>query len=195
MRDGLIALLSADANFEVIGHAADGMEGLRLCERLHPKLAIFDTTRLARTAIAASDQFALLKQATHLVCLTNSTSPPLVADTKPDENTCLQDNCTYHDLQEALLMSIQHQHSNNPSRELGPANAARNLPHPKKLSPKEQQVVQLIANGLSTKAIANLMGISFKTVATHRDHVKAKLGLNSIAELIRYAIQTGMSGP
>ena len=59
------------------------------------------------------------------------------------------------------------------------------------LSPRERDVLKLIASGLSGKAIARELGISPKTVETHRGRLMTKLNLHSVAELVRYAVQTG----
>ena len=59
------------------------------------------------------------------------------------------------------------------------------------LSPREREVLKLIASGLSSKTIARELDISPKTVETHRGRLMSKLNLHSVAELVRYAVQTG----
>jgi DNA-binding NarL/FixJ family response regulator len=63
---------------------------------------------------------------------------------------------------------------------------------PQVLSPRESQVLTLIANGLSTREIADELGLSRNTVAVHRHHVMAKLGLHKAAHLVRYAVREGL---
>lgn len=61
------------------------------------------------------------------------------------------------------------------------------------LSPKEREVLQLVAEGRSTKEIADVLSVSFKTIDTHRQHIMDKLGLRSVAELTKYAIREGLT--
>jgi DNA-binding CsgD family transcriptional regulator len=63
------------------------------------------------------------------------------------------------------------------------------------LSPRERQVLQLIAEGQTTKEIASLLGISVKTAESHRSRIMDKLGIHEIAGLVRYAIRRGLVQP
>jgi DNA-binding NarL/FixJ family response regulator len=60
------------------------------------------------------------------------------------------------------------------------------------VGPREREIVQLVAEGRSNKEIAHSLGISVKTVETHRAHIMAKLGLHSVSNLVRYAIRNGI---
>jgi DNA-binding NarL/FixJ family response regulator len=71
--------------------------------------------------------------------------------------------------------------------------AAAELPGPAILSRREREVLRCLAHGENTKSIASLLGVSPKTVETHRQHIMRKLGTNSVAALTRYAIQHGMT--
>jgi RNA polymerase sigma factor (sigma-70 family) len=64
---------------------------------------------------------------------------------------------------------------------------------PKDLSAREREVLQLLAEGLSTKQIASELQVSVKTVETHRQRIMGKLGLRSIAELTKYAVREGLT--
>jgi DNA-binding CsgD family transcriptional regulator len=63
------------------------------------------------------------------------------------------------------------------------------------LTPREREIVQLLAEGKSNKEIANVLGISVTTAETHRAHVLQKLRLHSIADLVRYAIRNNIIEP
>jgi DNA-binding CsgD family transcriptional regulator len=63
------------------------------------------------------------------------------------------------------------------------------------LTPREREVLQLLAEGKSNKRVASALGISIKTTETHRASIMRKLGVNSIAELVRYALRNGVSMP
>jgi DNA-binding CsgD family transcriptional regulator len=63
------------------------------------------------------------------------------------------------------------------------------------LSPRERQVLQLIAEGKTTKEVANLLGVSAKTADSHRTRIMKKLDMHGTAELVRYAIRTGLLQP
>jgi DNA-binding NarL/FixJ family response regulator len=60
------------------------------------------------------------------------------------------------------------------------------------LTPRERQVMQLIAEGSTTKGVANTLNISFKTAESHRNHIMKKLGIHDVVALMRHAIQEGM---
>ncbi len=74
-------------------------------------------------------------------------------------------------------------------------DAAGELPGPAILSSREQEVLRYLAHGENTKNIASLLQISPKTVETHRQHITRKLGTNSVAALVHYAIRHGLSRP
>jgi DNA-binding NarL/FixJ family response regulator len=61
------------------------------------------------------------------------------------------------------------------------------------LSPREREIVQLIAEGFSTREIADQLHVSIKTINTHREHIMEKLHLNNLADLIKYAIREGIT--
>ena len=63
------------------------------------------------------------------------------------------------------------------------------------LSPREREIVQLLAEGKSNKEVANVLGISVKTAETHRSNIMRKSGLGSLAELVRYAIRNRIIDP
>ena len=65
----------------------------------------------------------------------------------------------------------------------------------RKLTPREREVLLLIAQGLSSKAIAARLGISFKTAVSHRTHMMDKLDIHEVASLVRYAIRTKLIEP
>ena len=72
--------------------------------------------------------------------------------------------------------------------------AAETLPDApfSRLSPREIQIVQLVAESKSNKEVANILNISVKTVESHRAHIMEKLGLHSVTELVRYAIRNNI---
>jgi DNA-binding NarL/FixJ family response regulator len=70
--------------------------------------------------------------------------------------------------------------------------SARNVEQLERLTPREIEVLRLIAEGLSTKAIAGHLDISFKTVVSHRTHLLEKLGFHESATLVRFAVHTGV---
>jgi DNA-binding NarL/FixJ family response regulator len=76
-------------------------------------------------------------------------------------------------------------------RHTEPAETSSGLP----LTPREREIVQLLAEGKSNKEVASALNISVKTVETHRSRIMAKLGLRSIGELVRYAVRNGIIEP
>jgi two-component system response regulator NreC len=79
------------------------------------------------------------------------------------------------------------------SRTLVAAYRSRTTVSPGPLSQRERQVLQLIAEGKSTREVAQLLGVSVKTAESHRTHIMKKLRINQTAGLVRYALQRGLS--
>jgi len=189
-RQGLAALLGSVPDIELVGEAADGPELERLMAQVRPDVAVVDV------AMPGHDLRRLLSQTgagggIRVVALTQHGEPsvaqPLIA--AGVAGYVLKESAF-----EELLAAVRAVAAGG--RYVSPTLAARLLQCPadaaELLSPREQQVLRLIACGLVNKQIAARLGISIDTVRTHRNRLMEKLGLHTVAELTRYAVERGL---
>lgn len=199
-RDGLRLLLERRADLEVVGEAADGREVVRLAASLRPDLVVLDVSMPGLNGIEAarvirehdpSVRIAMLSMHADrryvLESLKAGASAYLLKDDGFDElvraiprilagHLVLAERVGEQVVQEYLALA----------RREGDSAFDR-------LSPREREVLQLIAEGRSTKEIAALQDVSVKTVETRRQQIMEKLDLHSVAELTKYAIREGLT--
>ncbi|CAH2031151.1 response regulator transcription factor [Trichlorobacter ammonificans] len=197
MRDGLQSLLEQSGEITVIAQAASGQEAIRLFHELQPDLTIMDLTMPEMSGIEATRRIVaeqpearvlalsmVMEQDCVLECLKAGAKGYLVKDCAADE--LLQAVCTVHKggsylCSRATTLVV---HGMQAGRESEPSSC---------LTEREQEVLQLLADGFNTKEIAFKLEISTKTVETQRAAIMKKLDLYSIAELTKYALQQGLT--
>lgn len=199
--EGLGALLEQHGDVVVVGKATDGSTALKLLQTLAPDIVIMDLSMSTMNGIEATrrirDEFAGVK----VLCLSMHSEPTFVESAlEAGASAYLLKNCHIDELMDAIktvrlnqsyvsktLMGTvvaalkAHKESANPT---GPFEL---------LTERERQVLQLIAEGHSTRTIATKLGVSAKTVGSHREHVMAKLGFDNVAALTKYAIVHGLT--
>jgi DNA-binding NarL/FixJ family response regulator len=193
----LKALLEA-SDFTVVGEAANGLEAIKLVEQLRPRLVIMDFTMPEMNGIDAAREITQRVPGTRVMLMTmhnedeyvftalrsgvsgyflktQSTAELIAAVRELDRgNTYLSPSVSHHLVQSML--------SGTP-----PVSA--------RLSSRERQVLQLIAEGKTTKEIAAILGMSVRTGESHRANIMDKLGVRDTAGLVRYAIRLGLIQP
>ena len=190
-RQGLSQLLDAWTEADVVAEAADGREAWELIMRHKPDVAVVDIKMPHMNGIEISEQVRAQKLATRIVLLTMHDEPVLALEAEHAgvHGYVLKDN-TFEELSQAIKKVVSGQLYMSPSVS-EKLQAFRLNSGGVTLSPREREVLKLIASGLSSKAIARECNISPKTVETHRERLMAKLNLHSVADLVRYAVQTG----
>lgn len=199
-REGLIALLKAQ-HFEVIGDAEDGRSAVKMCRKLRPDLVIMDVTMKILNGIEATRQILLDSPESKVLAVSMHTDRRFVSGMlEAGASGYLLKDCAFDELVQAIAAVangktyLSAQVANVVVQDYvkhlagGSAPAAQNT-----LSPREREVLQLFAEGMSTKAIAAMLHVSVKTIETHRKHVMDKLGLRSIAALTKWAIREGIT--
>ncbi len=188
---GLIKLLDAWPEANVVAEAADGREAWELILRHKPDVAVVDIKMPQMSGIEIAEQVRAQGLSTRVVLLTMHDEPALALEAEQAgvHGYVLKDN-TFEELSKAIktVASGRRYMSPSVSEKL---QAFRLNSGGVTLSPREREVLKLIASGLSGKAIARALGISPKTVETHRVRLMTKLNLHSVADLVRYAVQTG----
>lgn len=194
MREGLAALLSRHVRFDIVGTTGDGRDCLRMCVDSKPDLLLFNDTMPGLSGIEAARRIALRSPQTRMLSLSESADRPCVrAAFDAGAHGVVLKRSTFANLVEGIDQVLSSRYHVSPELAHVLVEALCHNDDPASvLTPREKEVAQLYAEGHSTRQIAERLHISMKTVGTHREHILAKLGLDGIACLTRYALRTGM---
>lgn len=194
-RQGLAALLKMAEGVEFLAHAANGREAWDCIERLQPDVAILDIAMPEMTGIEVARKTSMAGFATQVILLTTHEDPLVAIDAQKAgaSGYILKDN-SFEDLLIAVQTVVAGGTFMNPTIRLKLRELQRHGRTITALSPREQEVMRLIALGKSGKEIARLMSISPRTVDTYRDRLMDKLQAHTVADVVRYAVWAGMVG-
>jgi len=196
VREGVRALVQRRPGFEVCGEAATGRRAVELAEELRPDIVVMDIGMPELNGLEATRQIKKsLPEVEVLIFTANETEEVVRHVFKAGARAYLLKTEANQHLIPALEMLSKHRtyFSSKVSEMifsgymLGAAGVEDTT-----LTPRERETVQLIAEGKSNKEIAEVFGISVKTVETHRAAIMRKLHLDSSASLVRYAIRNGI---
>jgi two-component system, NarL family, response regulator NreC len=196
VRQGLKSLLES-AGFVVAGEAADGREAVQLVRSENPDVAVLDISMPHFNGLNAALELARICPRVRLVILTQHDEPQYVAEAL---RCGVKGYVLKSQAARDLVRAIEGVCSGGVYLSPGVASAvAEAYASPGQgadsLSVRERQVLQLIAEGNSTKAIAMRLSISAKTVESHRSKLMRKLDIHDTASLVRYAIRRGVTEP
>src|SRR3954471_23123957 len=189
VRQGLRALLGASSDLEVVGEAADGIEAVRLTSELHPDVVVMD---LSLPELHGTEAIKRIREGgsdTKVVVLSMHSSPAVVQRAR--EAGCHGYVVKGADVSE-LARAIRGALAGQPYYSSEVLDAASQSNPIDRLSGREREVLQLIAEGNTNKAIATKLGISVHTVNAHRVSLMSKLDLHDAQGLTRFAIRHGL---
>lgn len=200
VRQGLRALLEATSGFEVVAEAADGHQALEAVEREKPDIVLLD---LSMPELSGLEALRRIKKGHPkikvLVLSMHTTSEYVRAALRAGANGYLVKGAGIGDLSEALQTVVDGGQFLSPQVEraalldLLDGPGARTFVDPlEQLTPREREVLQLIAEGHSNRSIADKLSLSIKTVDGHRTRVMSKLDLHDVTALTRFAIRHGL---
>ena len=193
VRQGLKTLLQS-AGFVVAGEAADGREAVRLVRSENPDVAVLDISMPQFNGLNAALELARLCPRVKLVVLTQHDEPQYVTEAlRCGVRGYVLKSQAARDLVQAIEGVCRGEVYLSPGVASAVAEAYLAPQHTAALSVRERQVLQLIAEGHSTKAIAVRLAISAKTVESHRSKLMQKLDIHDTASLVRYAIRHGVT--
>ncbi len=196
MREGLRALLDRQDGITVVGEAADGPSALALARRLRPDVVILDIGLPGLSGIEVATRIADELPRTRTVALSKHHDRRFVARMiKAGAAAYLIKECAFDELTAAIATVMR----GRKYLGAGIAGTVIDLLHevdePESvlagLTDREREVFQLLAEGRTAKEIAGAIGVSVKTVDSHRHHVMEKLQIESVADLTRIAIREG----
>jgi two-component system response regulator NreC len=200
VKDGLCALLKEQAAVEVIGDAADGRTAVRLAEELAPDVILMDVALPELNGIEATRQIVQRKPQVRVLALSMYADGTYVSEMlKAGASGYLLKDCDFEELSRAIRTVVANRIYLSPGvsdivvtdyldRLTKDGQSATAV-----LTPREREVLQLLAEGESVKTIAGKLCISIKTVETHRRQIMEKLDIFSIAELTKYAVSHGLT--
>jgi two-component system, NarL family, response regulator NreC len=193
--DGIKSLLAQESDIEVVGEASNGKMAYKLVAELHPDIVVMDIVMPEINGVEATKSVLATHPETRILCLSMHTDARFITHMlQAGASGFLPKESAFEELSQAIRVvhdgvtylspSIQ----NNISQVL---ISGATIPFAS-LSAREQDVLRLIAEGKSTKEIADTLYLSTKTIETHRAHIMHKLGVRSIAELTKIAITEGL---
>lgn len=200
MREGLAALVEKQPDMTVIGQAGDGRQAVQLARDLQPDVIIMDASMPVLNGMEATRRIAAELPAVKVLCLSFQSEKRLVlAVLEAGASGYLLKDCAFEELITAIrtVMTGQTYLSAAVAATVVEGYKARRADMKDsaftQLTEREREIVQLLAEGLSTKDVAAQLHLSVKTVGTHREHLTAKLHIRSLAELTKYAIREGLT--
>jgi DNA-binding NarL/FixJ family response regulator len=203
VRRGLCALLQGQPDWEVCGEAGDGREALEKTQKLKPDVVILDIGMPSLNGLEATRQILKTMPHTKVLILTLHDSDQVVREVlnagargfllKSDAARdlvaaveALRRDKTYFTSKVAAMVLEGYLKNGTPGVQ-PTAPQTRN-----RLTPREREIVQLLAEGKSTKEVAVALGLSVKTAETHRSNIMRKLELHSVSDLVLYAVRNNI---
>lgn len=200
LRDGIVAQLALENRYEVVAQAADGVEAVDLCHRHHPDLVIMDLGMPKLNGIDATRRILEECPGTRVLALSMHSEQRYVADAlRAGVSGYVLKEAAFDELERAVDMVLHGGVYLSPGVQAAVIDQAvgrepRLKGQPSHdLTPREREILQLVAEGLTAKQIASRLHLSVKTVEAHRRQVMEKTGANSIADLVRHAIREGIA--
>jgi len=200
IREGLRALLDKEPDMEVVGEAQDGLTTVKLARKLLPNIIIMDIGMPDMNGIDATRQIISETQGIKVIALSMHSDRRFVLQMlKAGASGYLLKDSAFEELASAIKTVIAGQPYLSPKiTDVVIKEYIFSLPKNEdtvftKLTVREREVLQLIAEGKATRQIAMHLNVSVKTIETHRQQVMEKLGIRSIAELTKYAIREGLT--
>jgi len=201
VRQGLRAILATEPDIEVVGEAADGREAVRKALTLVPDVVIMDVSMPRMNGLEATARIAKENPAVKIVALTMHSSEEYVYSLlKAGARGYLLKESVSSDLIEAIHAVQAGGTYLHPVISTKVVDAYLKKPHARSragmidvLTPREREILQLIAEGHTNKEIAGLLVLSVKTIENHRTRIMGKLEIHNVAGLTRYAISRGIA--
>jgi DNA-binding NarL/FixJ family response regulator len=201
VRAGIRALLESLPEIEIVAEASDGRQALELLLAVQPDVALLDISMPSLNGLEVAARVATTSPRTRLVILSMHGDPAHVAqalragvagyllkDAAVDELPVLLRAVTRGETylspgisKQVVAGFLQRSQGGEPGS-----------PADDRLTPRQREILQLIAEGKSSKEIAHLLDISLKTVETHRAQIMDRLDIRDVAGLVRYAVRTGL---
>ena len=196
-RQGLKTLLEREG-LDVIGEASDGREAIRLAQQLNPDVAVLDLVMPLLNGVDAAREITKVSRKTKPILLTMHTEDRYVIEAlKAGITGYVLKTQAASDLVTAISEVFKGTTYLSPgvSGAVVAAYLAKSEIQQPSLTSRERQILQLVAEGKTTKEAASVLGVSVKTAESHRSSLMEKLSIHETAGLVRYAIRIGLIRP
>lgn len=200
VREAIHALLEQKSEMEVVGETADGQTTLELARKTRPDVIIMDIAMPGLNGIETTRKIISDFPDTKVIALSVHSEKKFVFQMfKAGASGYLLKDCIFEELLSAIQAVIKNQIYISPKisgsvvRDYLGQSVKNDFNAFSVLTNREREVLQLFAEGKSTKQIASLLKVSIKTIETHRKQIMDKLNIRSIAELTKYAIREGLT--
>jgi DNA-binding NarL/FixJ family response regulator len=196
VRRGLRDLLEKEPGWKVVAEAANGREAVEKTKELKPDVSILDISMPSLNGLEAARQIVASGSPTKVLILTVHHSDPLIQQML---KAGVRGYVLKSDAASELVHAVEAVHRNKTfftsnvpqvfldERKKPPKNNGQD--HALRLTPRQREIVQLLAEGKNSREIAATLGTTFKTVETHRANIMRRLECHSVTELVRYAIR------
>jgi two-component system response regulator NreC len=197
VRQSLRSLLEREG-FQVVGEASDGHEAIRQIASLSPEIAVMDVSMPILNGLNAAREIVRSSLKTKTILLTQHDESQYVSEAL---EAGVKGYVLKNQAASDLILAIQQVSRGQVYLSPGVSHAVLEAFHAQSeqshnpLTNRERQVLQLIAEGKSTKDVASLLGISVKTAESHRTRLMHKLDIHETASLVRYAVRHGIVQP
>lgn len=203
VRQGLARLLEEQPEFKVVGEATNGHIAIEKAEKLRPDIIIMDIAMPRMNGIEAAKRLhKRLPQAKILILSMYSHDHYIHELLEAGISGYLLKDSSGSDIIQAIHAAMKNETFLSPSISKilvdtyrSPKKTSPRMERYKKLSNREREVFQLIAEGYSTRNIAEMLYVSISTVKSHRSNIMEKLGIDTPVKLMRFAIQLGLVDP
>jgi len=201
VREGFRSLLKHDRDLEVVGEAETGRQAVQMTRKLRPEVVVMDIAMPLLNGLEATRQIRKDFPGTHVLILSAHGDDAYVEQAAAvGAGGFLLKQTSSHELATAIRKvqegktffsaAISKRVHDRSQKSLGRDGSPRKKDN--RLSSRETEVLQLIAEGKANKQVAAELGVSFKTVDKHRQHLMSKLNIHDVAGLTRYAIAEGI---
>jgi DNA-binding NarL/FixJ family response regulator len=203
VRQGLRSLLESRTGWEVCGEASNGREAVEMSVQLKPEIVIMDIAMPTMTGLEATRQILKASPKTQVIVLTMHESEELLREVldagargyvlKTDKGreliSAVDAVCNHNTFFTSRVAEmVLHGYLETNNGALKPMNRAQSL------TPREKEVLHLVADGKSNKEVAAGLSISVKTAEAHRINIMRKLNAQSVVDLVKYAMRNNMLG-
>ena len=192
VRDGLKGMVASQADLEVIGEAANGEEAVALAEQLHPDVVLMDLRMPVLDGVAATDRIReRLPETRVLVLTTYDADADILRAVEAGATGYILKDAPREELFRAIRLTARGQSYLAPSVAMRLMNRVRDRDE-EAMSPREVEVLSLVAKGASNKEIARQLRLSEATIKSHLLHIFAKLDVSDRTQAVTLAVRKGI---